>query len=61
MDRDNRRFERHSSVSIQMPDGLLEKLSKNLFPLTSLMLHFAGSLPRPSRLTAVLANPLFNG
>ena len=32
MDRDHRRFDRHTPVSIQMPDGLIEELSKDVFP-----------------------------
>ena len=61
MDRDHRRFDRHTAVSIQMLDGLLEELSKDVFPLASLVLHSARKLPRPRRLTAVLTSLWFNG
>ena len=61
MDRDHRRFDRHTAVSIQMLDGLLEELSKDVFPLASLVLHSAGKQPRPRRLTALPINRSFNG
>src|SRR5271157_6114858 len=50
MDRDHRRFDRHAPVSIQMPYGLIEELSKDVSPLASFVLHSAGTQPRPSRL-----------
>jgi len=43
MDRDHRRFENHTPVSIQMLDGLLEKLSKEVFPLASCFTLLASS------------------
>jgi len=43
MDRDHRRFENHTPVSIQMLDGLLEKLSKEVFPLASCFILIASS------------------
>ena len=61
LDRDHRRFDRHTPVSIQMPDGLIEELSKDVFPLASLVLHSARKQPRPRRLTAVPTNRWFNG
>ena len=50
-----------TAVSIQMPDGLIEELSKDVFPLASLVLHSARKQPRPRRLTALLINRWFNG
>ena len=50
-----------TAVSIQMLDGLLEELSKDVFPLASLVLHSARKLPRPRRITALLTNRWFNG
>src|SRR5208337_3797037 len=47
--------------SIQMLDGLLEKLSKDVFPLASLVLHSARKQPRPRRITALLTNRWFDG
>ena len=44
-----------------MLDGLIEELSKDVFPLASLVLHSARKLPRPRRLTALLTNRWFNG
>ena len=41
-------------VSIQMPDSLIEELSKDVSRLASLVLHSARKQPRPRRLTAVL-------
>src|SRR5271165_3416825 len=61
MDRDHYRFDRHAPVSIQMPDGLIEELSKDVFPLASWVLHSARKLPRPRRLTELLTNRWFNG
>ena len=60
LDRDHYRFDRHAPVSIQMPDGLIEELSKDVFPLASLVLHSARKLPRLRRLTALLTNRWFN-
>ena len=50
MDRDHRRFDRHTPVSIQMPDSLIEQLSKDVSLLASLVLHSARKQPRPRRL-----------
>ena len=50
-----------TAVSIQMPDGLIEELSKDVSPLASLVLHSARKQPRPRRLTALLTNRWFNG
>ncbi len=50
MDRDHCRFDRHAPVSIQMPDSLIEQLSKDVSPLASLVLHSARKQPRPRRL-----------
>ena len=61
MDRDHRRFDRHTPVSIQMPDGLIEELSKDMSRLASLVLHSARKQPRPRKLTALLTNRWFNG
>ena len=61
MDRDHCRFDRHTPVSIEMPDSLIEELSKDVFPLASLVLHSARKLPRPRRLTALPINRWFNG
>src|SRR5271166_341989 len=61
MDRDHCRFDRHAPVSIQMPDGLIEELSKDMSRLASLVLHSARKLPRPRRLTALPINRSFNG
>ena len=47
-----------SAVSIQVPDDLLEKLSKDEF--ASLVLHSARNQPRPSRLTPVPTNRSLN-
>ena len=58
--RDHRRFDRHTPVSIEMPDSLIEELSKDVFPLASLVLHSARKLPRPRRLIALLTNRWFN-
>jgi len=48
--RDHCRFDRHTPVSIQMPDSLIEELPKEVFPLASFVLHSAGTQPRPERL-----------
>ena len=61
MNRDHCRFDRHAPVSIQMPDSLIEQLSKDVSPLASLVLHSARKLPRPRRITALLTNRWFNG
>src|SRR5271157_1174522 len=61
MDRDHRRFDRHTPVSIEMPDSLIEELPRDVSRLASLVLHSAGKRPRPRRLTAVLTNRWFNG
>ena len=60
-DRDHCRFDRHAPVSIQMPDGLIEELSKDMSRLASLVLHSARKQPRPRKLTALLTNRWFNG
>ena len=59
--RDHYLFDRHTPVSIQMLDGLIEELSKDVFPLASLVLHSARKLPRPRRLTAAPTSRWFNG
>src|SRR5271166_1335347 len=59
--RDHCRFDRHAPVSIQMPDGLIEELSKDMSRLASLVLHSARKQPRPRKLTALPINRSFNG
>jgi len=44
-----------------MLDGLIEELSKDVFPLASLVLHSARKQPRPRKLTALPINRSFNG
>ena len=61
MDRDHRLFDRHTPVSIQMPDGLIEELPRDVSRLASLVLHSARKQPRPRRLTALPINRSFNG
>ena len=50
-----------TAVSIQMLDGLIEELSKDMSRLASLVLHSARKQPRPRKLTALLTNRWFNG